>query len=291
VWCWGTGPFLRDDAGAVTTELTPVKLTLPPVTSVGIGYSAGCAATAEGVLCWGSNGDGQLGPATRDPSDVGGPRPMPVPTDSPTRVVTVGRATFARRADNTLVSWGSNPTIGRVSPIFPNPHPQNIALGGVFMMDLADDNGCATAGGTGYCWGTPVVPPRPGNGSVTERALPEPVVAPEPIVQIATTRSYDLPNEGPQRYRWCASGVSGAVYCAGKNASGQAGDGTKNFAFDAVKVAGLPERAAQVKTTPDTTCALLTNGKVHCWGSNNNGQLGNGQNRGRSLVPVEVVLP
>ena len=47
----------------------------------------------------------------------------------------------------------------------------------------------------------------------------------------------------------------------------------------------------QVKTMPDSTCALLTNGKVYCWGANFYGQLGNGQIRSRSLVPHEVTLP
>jgi len=46
-----------------------------------------------------------------------------------------------------------------------------------------------------------------------------------------------------------------------------------------------------VKTTVNTTCALLTNGRVYCWGSNFNGQLGNGLNRGKSLAPTAVVLP
>jgi len=86
-------------------------------------------------------------------------------------------------------------------------------------------------------------------------------------------------------------GASGSVYCWGNNASGQAGDGTKEYAFEAVKVEGLPEPAAEVKTTADTTCALLTNGKVFCWGANYYGQLGNGEIKVRSLVPQEVVLP
>ncbi|AKU97800.1 hypothetical protein AKJ09_04464 [Labilithrix luteola] len=295
VWCWGTGPFLRDDVGAVTTERAPVKLNLPAATAVGVGKAAACAGTGGSggggeVLCWGSNGDGQLGPPSRD-EDLGAPRPMPLPSGAPVRSITVGRATLVLREDGTMVTWGANPPIGRVSPFFPDPNPQSAALKGVFMLDLADDNACATAGGTGYCWGAPVVPLERGNGSITERGIPMPVVTPEPIVQMATTHGYMRDDGIWQRYRWCASSVSGVVYCLGPNDSGQAGDGTQIYAYKAVQVEGLKEQAADVKTTPNTTCALLTSGKIYCWGSNSTGQLGNGQVKGRSLVPVEVVLP
>ncbi len=292
VWCWGTGPFLRSGAGAVTTERTPVKLDLPPATKIGLGYTTACAAVEGGVHCWGSNATAQLSPLPTNSGDIGLPRSIPLPPGVPVRAFAVGSATFALREDGTLVTWGANPPLGRPSPIFPDPYPDTVALDGIVMVDLAHDSACATAGGTGYCWGAPV---RKSvweqNGSSLDRALPEPVVTPEPIVQIATTRSYVIENVGIQRYRWCASTVSGALYCWGINESGQAGVGTQNYVFDAVKVEGLPERVAQVKTTPKTTCALLTNGKVYCWGSNYNGQLGNGENRGVSVVPVEVVLP
>ena len=283
VWCWGTGPFLRPDAGLVTTERAPVKLDLPPATKVGVSYATGCAAVEDGVLCWGSNADAQLGAA----NDGGLPSLVPVPSDAPIRGLAVGKATFVLRDDGALVTWGANPPIGRLSPIFPDPDPRNVELAGVVSVDLVYDNACATAGGIGYCWGAPL----PRSTSPVDRALPEPVVTPEPIVQIATTRTYVIEDIGVQRYRWCASALSGAVYCWGLNDSGQAGDGTLDYAFDAVEVEGLPERAAQVKTTPDTTCALLTNGKIYCWGSNYNGQLGNGEYRGRAIAPVEVVLP
>jgi len=287
VWCWGTGPFLRDDGGAPSTETTPVKLPLSPATTIGVGYETACAAIGGEVVCWGANGYGQLAPPTDRGEYYSGPKEIALPPGAPVRAIAVGTATLVVREDGTFVSWGANPPIGRVSAIFPDPYPQKADLAGVFMVDLAHDNACATAGGTGYCWGAPVGDRSP----PTERGIPNPVVTPEPVVQIATTRTYQLETGEMQRYRWCASSISGAVYCWGWNANGQAGDGTQSYAFDAVKVAGLPGPAAAVKTTPNTTCALLTDGSVYCWGSNYDGQLGNGQVKGRSFVPVKVVLP
>lgn len=288
VWCWGTGPFLRPDAGAVTTtERTPVKLELPPATSVGLGHGAACATTGDGLRCWGDNVDGQIAPLAE--TDVtGAPRLVPLPVGAPVRALAVGKASFVLREDGTLVTWGGNPPIGRRSPMFPDPYPQPAALAGIAAVDLVHDNACATAGGIGYCWGARVMA---NQGSVVDRALPEPVVAPEPLVQIATTRTFSSSTGALQRYRWCAVAISGSVYCWGRNESGQAGDGTQDHALGAVLVRDLPAPAAQVRTTPSTTCALLTNGKVYCWGGNYNGQLGNGQDRGRTSVPTAVVLP
>ncbi len=293
VWCWGTGPFLRSDAGAVTTERSPVKLPLPPAKSIGMGRNVGCAALDDGVVCWGTNDSGQLAPFESVPaSAVIPPRPIELPSGAPIRDIAISAATFVVREDGTTSSWGANPPLARLSALFPDPNPSAIALERIASLDVALNAACATAGGIGYCWGASysvAIGYQPDN---LDRALPEPVVAPEPLVQIATTRvTFTTLGAVVQPQRWCAVAASGSVYCWGYNAGGQAGDGTKNHAFEAVRVQGLPAPAAQVKTMLQSTCALLTNGKVYCWGTNYYGQLGNGKLRTPSLVPQEVVLP
>ncbi|MDF2692733.1 MAG: hypothetical protein K0S65_1116, partial [Labilithrix sp.] len=299
-WCWGTGPFLQSEWVATTTERTPVKLPIPPATHVGVGHSAACAVVADGVLCWGANTAGQIAPSDLAPwMAVLAPRAVALAGGAVTRDIVVSSASFVLREDGVVVSWGANPPLARVSPLFPDPYPQPVALGGISMMDVANDNACAVAGGIGYCWGFALPAKKGGElqlptGPNMDRALPEPVVTPEPIVRISTTRTIiteDLGEPIVQLQRWCASSATGAVYCWGYNASGQAGDGTKDYAYQATLVAGLPAPAADVKTLPDATCALLTNGKVHCWGSGAYGQLGSGKLKVPSLVPQEVVLP
>ena len=290
VWCWGTGPYLRNDAGARTTERTPLRLPLPPATSVGVGLEVGCAVVDTGILCWGKNTNAQLAPlASVAATALLPPRAIALPSGAPARDLLVGKATIAVREDGVAVSWGANPPLARESSLYPDPYPMPIDLGGVTSMDMTSENGCLTAGGIGYCWGTGTA----GYGSLN-RPLPEPVVAPEPLVRIATTmlRTYtSLGKTFVLPRRWCGVGASGTVYCWGINPNGQAGDGTKETAYDAVKVEGLPAPAADVRALTDSTCALLTNGKVYCWGSNYYGQLGDGRLKERSLVPVEVVLP
>ena len=307
VWCWGTGPYLRDDAGARTTERAPIKLALPPVKHVGMGMDVGCASNDDGVLCWGSNAKGQLAPLSTIPAyELLPPRPIQLPSGAPVREVFVGATAFLLREDGQVLSWGARASLARLSPLSPDSYPVPIDLAGISSMDTTSGNACATVSGVGYCWGHLVRDPMGYfaesfgiDRDMGDSTLPQPVVAPEPLVQITTTKSFVTGSFSPsgafdgvvRPQRWCAVGASGSVYCWGFNANGQAGDGTKRHAYQAVKVEGLPMTATQVKAMPDSTCALLTNGKVYCWGANYYGQLGNGEIKVRSLVPQEVVLP
>lgn len=294
VWCWGSGPISWGDGGVVTaTSTSPVKLPLQPATAVARSFDTACAIVGAGdVHCWGSNRLGQLGP----PSEAfdGEPQRAKLPEGAAASALAVGNATLVLREDGSLVSWGGNPGIGRVSASFPDPRPQAVSLAGVTQVDATHNNTCALANGKAYCWGARLVPTK---GTLLERALPVPVVAPEPLVRIATTHSegqyysFSKVFVGFKPFRWCAVGASGSLYCWGYNTSGQAGTGDQEYVTRATLVDGLPEKVASVRTTMNATCALLTNGKVYCWGSNYHGQLGNGLNRGRSFVPTEVVLP
>ena len=290
VWCWGTGPFLRNDAGASTREVTPIKLSLPPVKHFGVGNDVACAVVDDGVLCWGANTNGQVAPFDVSAANTTlAPRLAALPDGAPIRDILVGKSVFVLREDGATLSWGASPSLGRVSSLNPDPQPLPAALSDISSMDLTSDTACATSGGVAYCWGRAIGVPHN-----FERKLPTPVATPEPVVQIATTRAFQTSSLGlniDQPQRWCAVGASGDVYCWGFNGGGQAGDGTTKHALEPVKVQGLPAPAVEVRTHPDATCALLTNGKVHCWGTNYYGQLGNGKFREPSLVPQEVVLP
>ena len=299
VYCWGTGPWLSEGERAqTTTARSPVKLPLPPATRIGVGAMTACAATSTGVLCWGSNELGQVAPFDTAPRfESLEPHVVALPQSVSVRDIAVDRASFVIGEDGVVRSWGANPPLARESSLSPDPHPLPIELAGVSSLDVARDNACATARGIGYCWGAVTPQPQdPVDATLLVRAFPRPVVTPEPVARIATTRNVVITDKHTgtvtiEPQRWCAVGVSGDVYCWGNNASGQAGDGTTSDAVATVKVAGLPGPAADVKTTPGATCALLTSGKVHCWGSNFYGQLGTGKLKVPSLVPQEVKLP
>lgn len=297
-WCWGRGPYLRDATTSLTTEHLPVQVAIPPATAVGVHArpffapnletGTACAVVDGGVLCWGMNEFAQVAPIEdplADPKAPSPPHAIALPDGAKVRSVRVGYASFVLREDGTLLSWGATPPLGRVSSLLRDPTPKPVALTGVSNVDVRDDGACAVAEGIAYCWGgylgggMPEEPP--------DNFLPKPVPMPEPVVQISTTNNA-VPGA---RQRGCACGVSGDVYCWGNNDWGQLGDGTTNATLTPVKVVGLPAPAAEVRTLDRSTCALLTTGRVYCWGYDHQGQLGGGTVKSPTRVPREVVLP
>ena len=85
----------------------------------------------------------------------------------------------------------------------------------------------------------------------------------------------------------CAVLADSTVKCWGYGAHGQIGDGTSTpSVLTPVSVSSLSGVAA-VSAGYLHTCALLTDGRVFCWGYGANGELGTGD-YASSLVPVEV---
>ncbi|MEQ9257464.1 MAG: hypothetical protein RIG84_00045 [Roseovarius sp.] len=77
------------------------------------------------------------------------------------------------------------------------------------------------------------------------------------------------------------------VFCWGANTSGQLGDGTTQNRAAPVLVTGLGRDVVQITTGANHTCALRSNGRALCWGSNTFGQLGD-RTTTSSSTPVLV---
>ncbi|HUB10076.1 MAG TPA: RCC1 repeat-containing protein [Myxococcales bacterium] len=74
----------------------------------------------------------------------------------------------------------------------------------------------------------------------------------------------------------CAVANGGAVYCWGYNGVGELGTNDTNSSSIPVQVTGLLSGGVAVTAGDFHSCALETGGSVLCWGSNSNGQLGDG---------------
>jgi alpha-tubulin suppressor-like RCC1 family protein len=175
----------------------------------------------------------------------------------------------APNATTTCTAGRCGLTCGSGSPP-PCAEPQTVGTGG--------DHACAmtTAGGV-KCWGDNALS-QLGDGSTgLGSRVPRDVVLLEGQV-----RSLAAGNT-----HTCAVTVAGAVLCWGTNTRGELGDGTKVPSNVAVKVTGLSSGVASVSAGLSFTCALTSGGGVKCWGSNADGQLGNGT-LDDSSTPVDV---
>lgn len=289
VMCWGDGSFMQE--GATPPTLVAVKLPIPPAIKVrtrprSANDEVGCALLVSGeVTCWGLGPQGRLDDGSVGHVGTIEPAVVALPAGAPVVDIGAGDARFAVRADGVASSWGWWRSLGRASSLPIDRYPMPIALSNVTDVDVSSESACAAADGNVYCWGEradEVFSNIPG------RASPERIAGlPANIVQVSTTRRA----LGATYQRGCAVGDDGDVYCWGDNQFGQAGDGSRTFAFSPVKVAGLPAPAVLVRATETSTCALLESGHVHCWGDDVFGSLGRGTLGSFDERPGPVVLP
>ena len=132
-----------------------------------------------------------------------------------------------------------------------------------------------TAGGDAYCWGRGIAL---GSGSAST-GVP---------TLVSGGLSFSSVSAGEQHT--CGVTTAGALHCWGRNFQGQLGDGTGTNRSVPVPVLGPPGVTyISVSAGQEYTCAVATTtGDVYCWGRNQDGQLGDGTQVGKS-TPTLVV--
>jgi alpha-tubulin suppressor-like RCC1 family protein len=122
-----------------------------------------------------------------------------------------------------------------------------------------------------------------GNGKTSsDRLTPGPVSGLSSVTNVAAGQNYT-----------CAIVSGGAVKCWGENSNGQLGDGTHTTSMTPVTTSGIANATAiSVVSAGDDnsythTCVIISGGTVKCWGSNGDGQLGDGTNDNQN-TPVTV---
>lgn len=94
----------------------------------------------------------------------------------------------------------------------------------------------------------------------------------------------------------CGITTNHRVLCWGPNQSGQLGQGTTSVTLQndyepKEEVQGLDGRVKGIAATRGSTCAVLDDGKVYCWGDNSEGELGMSNETEHSAKPVLVGIP
>ncbi|MFN8490070.1 MAG: CARDB domain-containing protein [Caldilineaceae bacterium] len=282
VKCWGRGNNGELGYGSWSNTATPLDVSglITGVKAIGAGAYHTCALTTEGgVKCWGYNLYGQVGNVTdgdaATPVDVSG-------LSSGVKALSVGGYfNCVLTASDGAKCWGDNGWgqlgIGSENGQ-PTPVDVNGLTSGVKAIIAGGHHACAllTSGGA-KCWGYN------GSGQLGSGAMGDTVMTPIDVSSFASGVSSLALGE----YHTCALTTNGGVTCTGDNAVGQLGDGTTENKNTPVDVTGLNSGVTAITAGATHTCAIITNGGIKCWGSANDGQLGNDV-LGNKNTPVDV---
>jgi alpha-tubulin suppressor-like RCC1 family protein len=241
--------------------------------TIAAGANHTCVVARGEVLCFGYNLYGQLGR-----TEFGTFEARAVPGISNAQTVAAGsQFACALLADETVSCWGNNDVgqlgrgmVGGDRTSLSTPVP--IAALKARALFAGASSACAlTPTGELACWG---------NNPVANSSSPRLVSTPGISVSSVTLGLNHL----------CLRTPGGGAVCAGSNANGELGDGTRDLRLTFEQPKGLAA-ISSLHASRSSTCALLTTGSVKCWGgapATYGGELGNGI-RGPQLVPDDVV--
>ncbi len=273
------GRAVADDLGGLT-DLIPLE----GIQQISAGGLFTCALTTEGgVKCWGDNHFGKLGNGTNQlyhttAVDVEGL------TTGVTAISAGGDHACAITMMGGLKCWGNNRDgqlgNGLVNDNRGVPVPVDVVglTNGVAAVVPKGSSTCAltTVGGV-KCWGNDTWGVL-GNGELGSSRIPTDVVG-------LTTGVAAIAMSGSHA---CALTTEGSVKCWGYNFHGELGDGTRVNRETPVDVVGLPMNIVAIAAGAHHNCVLTVAGGVICWGYNEHGELGNGEQQ-TSATPVDVV--
>jgi alpha-tubulin suppressor-like RCC1 family protein len=246
-----------------------------------------CAATNAGnVFCWGSNVDGQLGNGTETKSLTPVEVLNPAGTAPLSGIVALsaGQAfTCALTNTGSVFCWGADQT-GQLGNATINDNGVDLpvqvtGLTNALTISSGQYHTCAvTTAGAAMCW-----------GDNSEGELGITGADPDTPVQVTGLTS-GVADVTAGSYYSCAVLTDSSAMCWGSGPLG-AGPSTTG-SFTPVSVLN-PAGTAPLTGVLDVdggfadACAIMTNQSALCWGSNQDGDLGNGGNV-ESTLPLQV---
>jgi alpha-tubulin suppressor-like RCC1 family protein len=290
VRCWGDNVIGQLGNGGDSSSVPVSVLDSPggdPITGVralSVGGQHACVVlNSGGAKCWGANAYGQLGDSTILN------RPIPVDVsflgvvdkiEAGSRhscLVTTGSEVYCF-GDNGHYQLGDGTTDPSSIP------KQVLGLVNVEEVNAGDSHSCArTIAGLLYCWGDNSEGML-GDGTTTTRETPI-----EIIDGLSATIGRISLGQRHTCGRLSHAGGSNEIFCWGRGAHGQVGDGTATQRN--LPTAVIPQVAAaqDISSQGDHSCAWMAECSVKCWGMNASGQIGDGTTV-NAFSPVDISI-
>ena len=289
VTCWGENGSGQLGTGDTTPLLTPsAPLAFPDGAGfvpheLVLGNEHTCATSADGrIKCWGDNQQGQLGPGVTGDRHTPGAdlrlrgravKALAAGGDHTCAILDGGAVKcWGRNADGQLglgdlTNRGDGP--GQMGDSLPE-----VALGApaIAVAAGAAHSCVVTSDGGVRCWGAGTAG-QLGLGNNSGTLVPPSSAVALPGAATAVVAGDDFS---------CALLASGQAVCWGAAARGQLGTGeVVDHAAPAAPI-GFPAKATALVAGARHACALLEDGRIACWGANDSGQLGLGDQEDRT---------
>lgn len=280
VRCWGDNGVAQLGDGTYTNRTSPINLNDP--TSYKYISSLNhhtCGITSSDKLkCWGHNYYGQIGDGSSKNN-----KSSPVEVDSSLKFKTVSAGvdhTCAVTTAGQMKCWGNN-DLGQVGDGTTQTRSAPIVIDSKTTYKTVSAGSRYTCGITTSdqikCWGSD-----PSRIVVGGNSVGQPV----PTLLDASNTYLDV--SAGSEWRACARTLSNEIRCWGLTG---VGDGTEELRRLPTKVdSSTKYMSVQVSSSGATSCGITSTGKLKCWGWNNWGQLGLGDNAHR-LAPVDIAEP
>lgn len=252
-------------AGAMSTSNDITSSTR--FVDVAVGDNHSCALKANGsIMCWGYNGDGQLG--INDSLLRFSPYPVDViGINDAVAISAGGNVTCAIKRDASLACWGSGymtTSSNAETRWMPSVLPGIRDVVNVAVAPLGTCIKLTT--GAVYCWGY--------NASYSDFWIPLPATGTNStyyprLYASGDVKAFAIRNVSPADYnrRFCQLRYDGRLGCGGSNQQDQLGIGVAaNYNHTMYSVLGLGNQVSKFALSAQGGCAVLSDQTVSCWG-------------------------
>lgn len=283
--CWGGNTYYNLGNWTNTSSTVPVAIDANEnYSSVSVAGgtlnaspTSACGVTTTGGLkCWGANNGHMVFDVTSQFNSI-----KQINQSLTFSKVSIGLSSMCGiTPSNDLYCWGSN-NMGQVGdrtnldrdyPILIDPGIKYamVDVGASTQTSTQYSYACGiTMAGVLKCWGSNTSS-KLGDGTTVAKNKPK-------VIDYGTTYSYVSTGDT----HTCAITTAGVLKCWGANANGQLGIGSTTAkstptVVDSGTAYSFVEVSELYNSGKSHTCAITTAGDLKCWGSNAQGQLGNG---------------